>query len=254
MPQPKNDVVTDCCDVCIAQQYAPRDFMDVNEFIEIDEASTHLKRNSNANAKGGAGGRKVSGAKAKGGSNVKAKGGSNAKAKGGNQAKAKGGSNAKAKGGNRAKAKGGNNAKAKGGNNAKAKGGKAKGGKAKGGSIGNNPQGQSINIHVHVGVGKKGGRNTKKRGSTKAKGGGKKVGKGGSIKLQPKGPPAVPPPAGGTKSKSPSEYTGAKNALCGCRLCSQRMNGDAGTFEEHRNFHAPILRVPRNEANKRKYP
>ena len=94
----------------------------------------------------------------------------------------------------------------------------------------------------------------KKRGSTKAKGGGKKVGKGGSIKLQPKGPPAVPPPAGGTKSKSPSEYTGAKNALCGCRLCSQRMNGDAGTFEEHRNFHAPILRVPRNEANKRKYP
>ena len=58
MPQPKNDVVTDCCDVCIAQQYAPRDFMDVNEFIEIDEASTHLKRNSNANAKGGAGGRK----------------------------------------------------------------------------------------------------------------------------------------------------------------------------------------------------
>ena len=51
------DVATDCCDVCIAQQYAPRDFMDVNEFIEIDEA-THLERNSNANAKGGGGGRK----------------------------------------------------------------------------------------------------------------------------------------------------------------------------------------------------
>ena len=45
-------------------------------------------------------------------------------------------------------------------------------------SIGSNPQGQSININVHVGVGKKGGKGgtTRKGGSTKkAKGGGLKV-------------------------------------------------------------------------------
>ena len=70
-----------------------------------------------------------------------------------------------------------------------------------------------------------------------------KVKGGGSVKTKamPVGPPSIPPGPIGVASKTPSEYRGIKKALCGCRLCSQRMTGDAGIFETQKIFILEVL-------------
>jgi hypothetical protein len=214
-------VVSDCCDVCIAQQYAPRDFMDVNEFLEISEQEEVDEENDNdekqnvlpsfletKSKKGGKGGKGKS----------KPKKTSKSSKKGSNKAKKSASKTAKST--KKSASKTAKGTKKSSNNGSK----KSKGGKSKKGSKG-----------TKSGKGGKGG------GSVKTK-------------AMPVGPPSLPPGPNGVASKTPSEYRGIKKALCGCRLCSQRMTGDADIFETQKSFHSEVLAVPRNEANKRAYP
>ena len=228
-------VVSDCCDVCIAQQYAPRDFMDVNEFLEISEQELEEEveeENDNdekqnvlpsfletKSKKGGKGGKGKSAPKKTSKSSKK----SSNKAKKSASKTAKSTKKSASKTAKSTKKSAGKTAKGtkKSSNNGSKK---SKGGKSKKGSKG-----------TKSGKGGKGG------GSVKTK-------------AMPVGPPSIPPGPNGVASKTPSEYRGIKKALCGCRLCSQRMTGDAGIFETQKNFHSEVLAVPRNEANKRAYP
>ena len=70
----KSGVVDDCCDVCVSQNLPPRDFMDVNSFLENhaeDARKLGRRRNGERGRKGGKGGAGASPASTVGGGSAK---------------------------------------------------------------------------------------------------------------------------------------------------------------------------------------
>ena len=240
-------VVSDCCDVCIAQQYAPRDFMDVNEFLEISEQEEVDEENDNDEKQNVLPSFLETKSKKGGKGKSAPKKTSKSSKKSSNKAKKSASKTAKS-----TKKSAGKTAKGTKKSSNKAKKSASKTAKSTKNSASKTAKGTKKSSN-NGSKKSKGGKSKKGSKGTKSGKGGKG---GGSVKTKamPVGPPSIPPGPNGVASKTPSEYRGIKKALCGCRLCSQRMTGDAGIFETQKNFHSEVLAVPRNEANKRAYP